>query len=107
GGINISGVIEHGTPQSSTHKRRGNPEREAQFGIEDHKLLSAHWHFDFYAAVGIVRRTDRNVALRSSPVQAEAAQRAAAACVEKFTNGNVSASKCVFHSQPQAIGPHK
>src|SRR6267154_2044004 len=41
-GINVSSVIKHYPAQSSANQRRGNAQREAQLGIQDHKLLADH-----------------------------------------------------------------
>src|SRR6478609_7406294 len=72
-GIDVAGVIERRAPQIPPYKRCWDTQREAQLGVQDHKLLAAHGHCDLYAAAGIVRRTDQDFSLRSSPVQTEAA----------------------------------
>src|SRR5258708_4943557 len=71
-GINVAGVIKNCAAQGSTYKRCGNTKREAQLEIQDHKLPAAHRYRNLLAAVGIVRGTYKNVALRAGSVQAEA-----------------------------------
>src|SRR6266853_4824412 len=89
-GINVSKVIKHRPAKRAADKRRRNSQRKTQFGIQDHQLLAAHWHRDFFAATWIVCGTDQDIALRPCAIQAEATQRAAAAGKKALADRNVA-----------------
>src|ERR1051326_8372965 len=79
GGVHVAAVIERRSSQRPAYQRHRDPQREAQLRVRYKKHLAAYRHADLLSATRILRWAYQDLALRSRAVQAEAAQRAAAA----------------------------
>src|ERR1700732_3322951 len=106
-GIDVPGIIKSRAAQASTYKRCGTAKRKAQLGIQNNKLLASYRHRNLFATTWVGRRTYQDLALWSRAVQAQSPKRTAAAGEKALADGNVSAPKCMLHSQPETIGPNQ